>query len=46
MSVFGYPQRPEEGAGSPGAGVADGCETPGVGTESYSPVFFKSNKYS
>lgn len=28
-----YPQGPEEGVGSPGAGVIDGCKPPDIGAK-------------
>ena len=37
--------RPEEGVGSPGAGVAGGCELPGVGAGKRTAGFLQGQQY-
>lgn len=39
-------QRQSEGVGSPGAGIACGCEPPGVGTGNWTPVLCVSSQHS
>lgn len=38
-----YTQKPKEGMGYPGNGVADGCERPSVGIGSWTQVFWSAH---
>lgn len=40
-----YPQRPEDGIRSPGAGVTGSCKLPGVGARNRILVLCKSSMY-
>lgn len=37
-------ERPEEGVGSPGAGITCGCDPPSMGPGNWTWVFCKGNK--
>lgn len=41
-----FPQRPEDGAWSPGSGNAGDCELPKMGAGTQTQVLWKSSKHS